>query len=283
MRQAKPEPVNEAISLTLEMESYLQTANASRVAVVGGEIQEGQLPTPVQAGAPVSTRDDPVRQMLDCMGRFEAKLEEVMISRKAPPPRRQVPVTRYKRRYQPGCWNCGGNGHLQRDCPKPKREFQRDERTPNAVSSACHGLITGLQGSMSLKGTDINIPAFSISDLNYVLEGCVNGVCASILTDTGAAVTLVSKEFWDKVKVDEKLKESMGRKLVGVQGSPLELHGIDPIHIELQGEKFSTEAFVASNLTVDIIVSRDFLREHQCTIKMGKGGDIMHINHRGLL
>ena len=33
---------------------------------------------------------------------------------------------------------------------------------------------------------------------------------------------------------------------------------------------------MASNLTVDIIIRHDFLREHQCTIKMGKGGDIMH-------
>ena len=68
----------------------MRTANASRVAVVGGEIHVGQLPTPVQAVAPVSTRDDPVRQTLDSMGRLEAKLEEVMISRKAPPPKRQV-------------------------------------------------------------------------------------------------------------------------------------------------------------------------------------------------
>ena len=38
---------------------------------------------------------------------------------------------------------------------------------------------------------------------------------------------------------------------------------------------------MASNLTVDIIIGYDLLREHQFTIKMGKGGDIMHINHRG--
>ena len=41
---------------------------------------------------------------------------------------------------------------------------------------ACHGQITGLQESIGQKSTDINIPAFSISDLNYVLEGCVNDV-----------------------------------------------------------------------------------------------------------
>ena len=39
---------------------------------------------------------------------------------------------------------------------------------------------------------------------------------------------------------------------------------------------------MASNLTVDIIIRRYFFREHQCTIKMWTGGDIMHINHRGI-
>ena len=88
----------------LEIEFYLQTATASRVAVVGGKNQEGQLPTHVQAVAAVNTRDDSVRQMLGLIGRLEAKFE-VMILKKVPPPRRQAPVTRYMKRYQPGCWN----------------------------------------------------------------------------------------------------------------------------------------------------------------------------------
>ena len=67
----------------------------------------------------------------------------------------------------------------------------------------------------------------------------------------------------------------MGRKLVGMQESPLELHRIAQTHIELQEDQFSTEAFLASNLTVDILIRRDFLRENQCS------GD-MHINHRGI-
>ena len=92
---------------------------------------------------------------------------------------------------------------------------------------------------MGWKGTDVNIPYFFISDLYHVLEGCVNSVYASILADTGAAVTLVSREFWEKVTVNnEQLKGSMGRKVVGVQGSPLELHGIAQIHIELEGDQF---------------------------------------------
>ena len=54
---------------------------------------------------------------------------------------------------------------------------------------------------MGWKSIDVKIPAFSISDLNYLLEGCVNGVCACILADTGAAITLVSKEFWERLKL----------------------------------------------------------------------------------
>ena len=92
---------------------------------------------------------------------------------------------------------------------------------------------------------------------------------------------MASNEFWGKVKIgDEQLKRSMGRKLIGVQGSPFELYEIAQIHTELEGEQFSTEEFGASNLTVDIMIRCYFIREHQPTIKMGKGGNIMHVNHR---
>ena len=48
---------------------------------------------------------------------------------------------------------------------------------------------------MGWKGTDIKIPEFSISDL------IMHWKVVSMVSDTGA-VTLVSKEFGDKVRVD---------------------------------------------------------------------------------
>lgn len=75
----------------------------------------------------------------------------------------------------------------------------------------------------------------------------------------------MSKEFWDKAKgSNEQWREPRGKKLVGVQGIPLELHGVTQINIEMQGEQFATEATVAGSKTTDIILGQDFLWEHQC-------------------
>ena len=49
----------------------------------------------------------------------------------------------------------------------------------------------------------------------------VNGSRASMFADTGAAVTVISKKFWDKSKTGmEMMEESRGKKLVGY----MELH-----------------------------------------------------------
>ena len=146
------------------------------------------------------------------------------------------------------------------------------------MSQAC-SLSEGSQPSSTSKFDD-NIPTFSIShDSHYVLGGSVNGVPVSILADTGATVTGMSIEFWDKSKTNEdQLREATGKKLVGLQGAPLQLHGVSQVTIVLVKESFPTEVIVAENLTTDIVLGRD----HQCTIKMGKNGDVLHLNDKGV-
>ena len=61
-----------------------------------------------------------------------------------------------------------------------------------------------------------------------MLNGQVNGKPASILVHTGAATctTVLSKVMWDCAKgVRAQLQSTSDRKLVGVQGTPLHMHG----------------------------------------------------------
>ena len=52
------------------------------------------------------------------------------------------------------------------------------------------------------ESNDDEIPTLSVSnDTNYELEGVVNGIRASMLADTGAAVTVMSKEFWIRLRL----------------------------------------------------------------------------------
>ena len=115
------------------------------------------------------------------------------------------------------------------------------------------------------------------------MEGRVNGIPTKILIDTGAAATVLSSEAWEKAKtVGEKLESSNGKKLVGVQGTPLQLRGITRVQVELQGEVPPVEVTVAEDIATDLILGRDFLRAYKCTIEMGKTNDVLHIKETGV-
>ena len=114
------------------------------------------------------------------------------------------------------------------------------------------------------------------------MSGFVNGVPASILVDTGAATTVLSKCMWDRAKGQRtQLQSVANRKLVGVQGAPLQLHGIARIQLELPPETFSVSVVVADTPTADVILGRDFLRSERCTIEMGSVSDTLHVKARG--
>ena len=106
---------------------------------------------------------------------------------------------------------------------------------------------------------------------------------ASILVDTGAVATVLSKAMWDRAKEQgAQLQSITDRRLVGVQGTPLHLHGSTHIQLELPPETFRVSVIVAETPTADVILGRDFLRSHRCTIEMGSTIDVLRLQARGL-
>ena len=134
-------------------------------------------------------------------------------------------------------------------------------------------------------GKETTITAVTItSEADCMLKGCVNGVPASILVDTGAAATILAKELWDRTGSKTPLTSSDRQKLVSVQGIPLHLHGGAQLELQLKDELFSIRVIVVDTLTpgVDVILGRDFLRDHRCTIEMGETRDTLHFKDRSI-
>jgi len=127
------------------------------------------------------------------------------------------------------------------------------------------------------------VPALSVcSTADYHLHGAVNEVAAKFLVDTGAAVSLLNKSVWDKISRDGGLQLETGitQKLVGVQGSPLELCGTTQVEMTLSGESFNMVLLVADSITTDVILGRDFLSKNSCTIDVGR--NLVHFGERGM-
>ena len=114
----------------------------------------------------------------------------------------------------------------------------------------------------------------------YNVKGYVNNLSIQIVLDTGAAVTLLKKDIWDKLHFTSADLEQWTRQpLVGVEGTPLNVHGTMELELKMGEEIFQTKVIVADGLTAELILGLDFLEEHNCTIEIGR--KTLHFIDRG--
>ena len=129
------------------------------------------------------------------------------------------------------------------------------------------------------KATDISI--FPVNPVPaYNVNVFVNNQPAKFVLDTGAAVTLLQKGIWDQMRQTEvALDPWTGQRLVGVEGTPLQVCGTVQVRLRLGEETFQMRVVVVDGLTVDVILGLDFLEAHSCTVDIGK--KTLHFTNRG--
>ncbi|KAL5482287.1 hypothetical protein EMCRGX_G022596 [Ephydatia muelleri] len=87
--------------------------------------------------------------------------------------------------------------------------------------------------------------------------------------DTGAAVSLLSSKIWREIentRVPIVMQPWLGKKLVGVDGTPLSVRGCIHAPLCIGGTQFNRSFVIASDLWVEAIVGLDFIRAHKCVI-----------------
>ena len=114
----------------------------------------------------------------------------------------------------------------------------------------------------------------------YRVVGAINGEKVSLLLDTGAAVTLLRKDTWDRVTTNcsQKLTPWPAPGLVGADGSPLETQGSAHVTLELSGNLLPLDVVVVSSLTSEGILGLDFLRMQKASINLEKAE--LHLAHQ---
>ena len=116
-----------------------------------------------------------------------------------------------------------------------------------------------------------------------VLDVCVDGVPAGCLVDTGAVMTILSKRIWKKLSPEKRKLDPLEFQcnLVDAQGTPLKLDGRAQVKLQLGSQQFPAHVLVAEGLSVDLILGRDFLKKHQCSIELGEK-DHLCLNRAGV-
>ena len=238
VRQRQPKTLVEAVSGTIEMESYLQP-KPSRIAQVEPEPGTESVIAAIQhQQTALMGALDKVMERLD---KLEAKTQE--------PPRRPPVEPRGGTARRPTivCRKCHREGHYARGCaslplPPPSSEVDQQDPEPMSLLPVTH---------------------------SYRLPGTVNGIPTAFVVDTGASITVLDQTLWEQANRGGcSLAPWTGRRLVGVEGTPLHLCGVSSVELKFAGETFHCPVLVAHSLTSNAILGLDFLEANNCILEM---------------
>ena len=125
------------------------------------------------------------------------------------------------------CHKCNQPGHYARGCASAVAiSLQAEAEALPLVDQVCHS------DDAIPNNNACTIAINSVS--NYSVCANVFGSLVSFLVDTGAAVSLVSSEVWDRVKPTNAPRlNHVNVKLVGVDGAPLQVQGSVTVELEM--------------------------------------------------
>ena len=127
------------------------------------------------------------------------------------------------------------------------------------------------QCSDSVSNNDVDVIAIN-SVSNYSVCANLFGNQVSFLVDTGASVSLICGEIWDRIKPPDPPKLiPVNTRLVGADGSPLQIQGSVVVELTISGQVFNQELIIANSLTSEGILGLNFLEANECILDLVHG------------
>ena len=254
VRQKQPKTLDEAVMCTLETEIYLRDSRGAKSAVSAVEV-------PVAATRTIPAEQESLVKMmqslLERLGRLEASEGRGGRTRNRSGRDRdsKEPVI---------CYKCGKEGHFARGCASGEQRRQTGKLdTLDAKDQACEGKQV-VQLERDLYSMAVN------PTLSHYVTAIVRDLLIQLMLDTGAAVSLVRKDVWDRLGGAGifGLEPWTGRHLVGVEGSTVPVHDATTLEIQLHHKVVRVDFVVVHSLRVESILGLDLLEEHNCVIDL---------------
>ena len=128
---------------------------------------------------------------------------------------------------------------------------------------------------MKAQKDDLIVHTLSVScGSSYHISGVIYTVPVTFVLDTGAAVSLIREDVWTRITKTAgvslpELREWRGKRLVGVNGSPLSVRGFGKFQVFVGDRHLPAEVtlIITSDLTVQkAILGLDFVETYKCVI-----------------
>ena len=178
------------------------------------------------------------------------------------------PPPRFNSDFQTGM----GNRPVRRSGPTPFNGFTTCSRSQKHDS-------LNLQPVLSSRCEELNksnlnkIPFIPSSDhaCNLIIDGKVQDMPVRILLDTGAAISVVSQELWEKIPPEKRpnLKRPMHAGIKTVAGNIMRLIGSAKINYQIGNSEYRFSAAVIPDFVFPVVLGLDFLRKFGAVINLG--------------
>lgn len=250
LKQSRPQNLNEAIRLAVELDAYYKTEKRSHV-------------HSVNFTKPTSENESQSKDLFEMMQTLQDKIEslEKRIEEKG---KNQGVLEghRFANTQRSGkvkCYKCPEEGHIRRNCPKLKRERDSSTRRSEQPKEGNARRIRGKQRRKNRKSSKGNVGASNLcEEAGIFIDSEVNGLKTKLLIDTGASLTLLSKRIYDKIP-DKPVLEESRQVITSASGSRLCQYGKADFVIEI-GRSRETVKLMVVDISVDGILGLDFLR-----------------------
>ena len=125
--------------------------------------------------------------------------------------------------------------------------------------------MTDVTDMVSLPATSSKIDSIHpFENDNFNVSVTIKGNSYRALLDTGAAVTAISSQVWEKYLCHKNccLDSSSNSSVTTVSCSPLSVLGKVWLNFVIKSDVFPFEAYVIKDLTHDVVLGRDFLQKY---------------------
>ena len=119
----------------------------------------------------------------------------------------------------------------------------------------------------------------------YTITGAVNKVLVTFIVDIEAAVTLLSKKLWHKMKGEGAELTPLAGHSIRRSGQNTHLDGTSLLKVWLGKNEFEVYCLIVDIHTAEDILGCDFLGPNQCIVETGNktlrlgSGETIPLNH----